>query len=84
MNKTNVNAANVNAANVNAAYVRPPYVGRPAAVATTATVAAVGTTVAVLPASCTVVYVDGVTYHNCNGTYYVDSDGAYVVVNPPR
>ena len=84
MNKTNVNAANVNAANVNAAYVRPPYVGRPAAVATTATVAAVGTTVAVLPASCTVVYVDGVTYHNCNGTYYVASDGAYVVVNPPR
>jgi hypothetical protein len=30
-----------------------------------------------------VVY-DGVTYHDCGGSYYVASNGAYVVVNPPR
>jgi hypothetical protein len=84
VNKTNVNAANVNTTNVNGAYVRPPYIGRSAAVAAGATAAAVGTTVAVLPASCTVVYVDGVTYHDCSGTYYVASDGIYAVVNPPR
>jgi hypothetical protein len=84
VNKTNVNAANVNAANVNAGYVRPPYLGRPAVVATTATAAAVGTAVTVLPASCTIVVTDGVTYHNCGGTYYIAADGAYVVVNPPR
>jgi hypothetical protein len=77
-----VNATNVNATNVNAAYVRPPYLARPAAVA--ATTVAVGTTVMVLPASCTTVVDDGVTYHHCGDTYYIASNGAYVVVNPPR
>ena len=43
-----------------------------------------GTTVAVLPASCTVVVVDGVSYHHCGDSYYVASNGSYVVVNPPR
>jgi hypothetical protein len=38
----------------------------------------------VLPASCTVVVTDGMTYHHCGDSYYIASDGAYVVVNPPR
>jgi hypothetical protein len=79
-----VNATNVNRTNVNADYMRPPYFARPAAVAATATTVAVGTTVTVLPASCTIVVDDGVTYHHCGDTYYIASNGAYVVVNPPR
>jgi hypothetical protein len=79
-----VNAANVTKTNVNATYVRPPYLARPAAVAATATTVAVGTTVAMLPASCTIVVDDGVTYHHCGDTYYIASNGTYVVVNPPR
>jgi hypothetical protein len=80
--RNNVNVNDVNATKVDATYVRPPYVARPATVAATAT--AVGTTVAVLPASCTVVDYKGVTYHHCGDNYYVASNGAYVVVNPPR
>ena len=45
---------------------------------------AVGTTVAVLPPSCTVVDYNGVTYHHCGSNYYIASNGAYVAVNPPR
>ena len=60
MRRNDVNVNNVNATRVNATYVRPPYPVRPWAVAATA--AAVGTTVAVLPASCTVVDYNGVTY----------------------
>ena len=78
----NVNVNDVNATKVDATYVRPPYVARPAALAATA--AAVGTTVAVLPPSCTVVDYNDVTYHHCGSNYYVASNGAYVVVNPPR
>jgi hypothetical protein len=78
----NVKVNDVNATNVNATYIRSPYLARPAAV--TATAVAVGTTVTVLPASCTIVVDDGVTYHHCGDTYYIASNGAYVVVNPPR
>jgi hypothetical protein len=83
VNNVKVNNANVN--NVNAAYVRPPY-ARPwtTGVAVAGTAVAVGTTVTVLPASCTTVVYDDVTYHHCGSTYYVASDGAYVAVNPPR
>jgi hypothetical protein len=68
VNNVKVNNANVN--NVNAAYVRPPYV-RPytTGVAVAGTAVAVGTTVAVLPASCTTVVYDDVTYHHCGSTY---------------
>jgi hypothetical protein len=76
------NVNDVNATRVNATYVRPPYPVRPWAVAGTA--AAVGTTVAVLPASCTLVQYNGVTYHQCGDSYYIASNGAYVAVNPPR
>jgi hypothetical protein len=81
----NVNVNNVNATNVNAAYVRRPYV-QPwtTGVAVAGTAVAGGTTVAVLPASCTTVSYDDVTYHHCGSTYYVAADGAYVAVNPPR
>ena len=78
----NVNVNDVNATKVDATYVRPPYLARPAAVAATAV--AVGTTVAVLPPSCTVVEYNGVTYHHCGSNYYIASTGAYVAVNPPR
>jgi hypothetical protein len=78
----NVKVNDVNATKVDATYVRPPYLARPAAVA--ATTVAVGTTVAVLPASCTIVDYNGVTYHHCGDTYYIASNGVYVAVNPPR
>jgi len=74
-----VNDVKVNDVNVNSAYVRPPYVAPRISYAAVA----VGTTVLVLPASCTVVY-DSTVYHHCGDTYYIDSDGAYVAVNPPR
>jgi hypothetical protein len=82
VNVNDINATKVDATKVDATYVRPPYVARPATVAGTA--AAVGTTVAVLPASCTVVDYKGVTYHHCGDNYYIASNGGYVVVNPPR
>lgn len=80
--QNNVNVNDVNATKVDATYVRPPYAARPAAV--TATAVAVGTTVAVLPPSCTVVDYNGVTYHHCGSNYYIASNGVYVAVNPPR
>lgn len=61
-------------------YVRPAVAG--AVVAGTAV--AVGTTVAVLPAQCTTVVVDGVAYRRCGQTYYRSAGGSYVVVNSPR
>ena len=65
--------------------VRPGYVRPVAAGAVVAGAAvAVGTTVAVLPAQCTTVVVDGVAYHRCGATYYRASGGAYLAVNPPR
>jgi hypothetical protein len=82
LNNVNVNVNDINATRVNATYVRPPYPVRPWVVA--ATTAAVGTTVAVLPASCTLVQYNGVTYHHCGDSYYVASNGAYVAVDPPR
>jgi hypothetical protein len=36
--------------------------------------------VAVLPASCGRVVVDGISYHYCGGTYYQPYNGTYVVV----
>lgn len=69
---------------VRPAYVRPAAVGAVAAGAAAATAVAVGTTVATLPAQCTTVVVDGVTYRRCGESYYRASGGSYVVVNPPR
>ena len=64
--------------------VRPAAVGAVAVGAAAATAVAVGTSVATLPAQCTTVVVDGVTYHRCGATYYRGSGNTYVVVNPPR
>ena len=47
------------------------------------TAVAVGTIVATLPPSCSTVVVNGVTYHNCSGTYYVPSGSRWVVVEAP-
>jgi hypothetical protein len=48
----------------------------------------VGTRVTVLPASCTVVRVNGFAYSHCGNTWYqpqfVGTSTTYVVVNPPR
>lgn len=64
--------------------VRPGVVRPVAAGAAAATAVVVGTSVATLPAQCTTVVVDGVTYHRCGATYYRASGNTYVVVNPPR
>ena len=52
------------------------------------TAATVGAIVHSLPPSCTVTSLNGVTYQNCNGTWYqpqyVGTQVNYVVVNPPR
>jgi hypothetical protein len=79
VNNVKVNDVNVN--DVNAAYVRRLLT---TGVAVAGTAVAGGTTVAVLPASCTTVSYDDVTYHHCGSTYYVAADGVYVAVNPPR
>ena len=58
---------------------------RGAAVAGAAVVAAIaiGTIVASLPPSCSTVVVDGVTFHNCSGTWYRPQGSQYIVVNAP-
>jgi hypothetical protein len=43
----------------------------------------VGTIVATLPPACSTVIVNGVSYHNCSGTYYAPSGSQWVVVNAP-
>ena len=51
------------------------------------TAVAVGAIVSTLPPNCTTIVVEGATYQNCGGTYYVPSyDGpnvVYQVVSPP-
>ena len=47
------------------------------------TAVAVGTIVATLPPACSTVIVNGVTYHNCSGTYYIPSGSQWVVVAAP-
>lgn len=47
------------------------------------TAIAVGTIVATLPPSCSTLVVNGVTYHNCAGTYYAPSGSQWVVVEAP-
>ncbi len=44
---------------------------------------AIGTIVATLPPSCSTLIVNGVTYHNCSGTYYAPSGSQWVVVTAP-
>lgn len=65
--------------------VAPVVVG--GAVAATAAAVAIGTRVATLPPACSNVQVNGITYYNCNGTYYQPVyDGpnvVYVVVQNP-
>ncbi len=43
----------------------------------------VGSMVATLPPSCTIIVVNGMSYHNCAGTYYVPSGTQYVIVEGP-
>ena len=64
------------------------YGGYAAGVATGAAIASIGSTVTTIPTSgCWTTYSGGVTYYNCNGTYYQPYyDGAtvvYQVVSPP-
>jgi len=67
-----------------ARYDAHPYRGGAVAVgAAAATAIAIGTVVRSLPASCTTVMVDGVTYHRCSGTYYAPRGGQWVVVEAP-
>ncbi len=47
------------------------------------TAIAIGTIVATLPPSCSTLIVNGVTYHNCSGTYYAPSGTQWVVVQAP-
>ena len=47
------------------------------------TAVAVGTVVSTLPSSCSTLLVDGVTYYDCSGTYYVRSGSQWVVVEAP-
>jgi hypothetical protein len=59
-----------------------------AAAAVTATAVAIGSLVRTLPPSCSTVVVDGVSYSQCGGTWYLPQYSGttvqYVVVNPPR
>ncbi|NTX16888.1 hypothetical protein HUA76_39555 [Myxococcus sp. CA056] len=61
-----------------------------AAVTATATVtaAAIGSVARSLPPACSTAVVSGVTYQNCEGTWYQPrysgTEVSYVVVNPPR
>jgi hypothetical protein len=52
------------------------------------TSAAIGSTVYSLPSSCTVTVVNGVTYQNCDGTWYEPqfngTTTTYIVVEPPQ
>jgi hypothetical protein len=60
------------------------YYGGAAVVGAAAVTAiAVGTIVATLPPSCSTVVVNGVTYHNCSGTYYAPRGSQWVVVDAP-
>ena len=52
-------------------------------VAVSTTVIPVGSVVVSLPPNCTTAVVNGVTYYNCSGTYYVPSGTQWVVVNAP-
>lgn len=63
---------------------RHDYYGGAAVVGAAAVTAiAVGTIVATLPPSCSTVFVGGMTYHDCDGTYYVPSGSQWVVVEAP-
>ncbi len=59
-----------------------------AVVGTTTTAVVVGTRVTVLPASCTVVRINGFTYSHCGSVWYqpqfVGTTTSYVVVTAPR
>ena len=58
------------------------------AAAITATAIIVGSIVNSLPPSCSVVYVNGLTYQHCGNTWYqpqfVGTSTTYIVVNPPQ
>ena len=59
-----------------------------AAAAVTATAMVIGSMVRTLPPSCSTVVVDGVSYSQCGGTWYLPQYSGttvqYVVVNAPR
>jgi len=64
-------------------YYGAPYRGAAVAGAAVVTAVAIGTIVASLPPSCSTVVTNGVTYHNCSGTWYRPQGSQYVVVNSP-
>jgi hypothetical protein len=94
-NRVNVNQnVNVNRnINVNGGggYYGPSYNRGPsfagAVAATVVTAAVIGSVTRTLPPSCAPMYVNGLTYQNCGGTYYQPqyqgSNVNYVVVNQP-
>ena len=57
-----------------------PYAGAAVAVGT---MIAVGTMVSTLPPACDTVYVNGIAYRNCSGTYYEPRGTQWIVVNAP-
>ena len=48
------------------------------------TAAAIGSTVATVPANCVPVNYGGMVYQQCGGTWYAPQGSQYVVVNPPN
>jgi hypothetical protein len=62
--------------------------GAAAGITAAATSAALGSTVAVLPPSCTTIVVDGTGYSQCGSTwyqpYYAGTTVQYTVVSPPQ
>jgi len=66
----------------------PVAAGVAAGVAGAVTSAALGSTVAVLPPSCSTVVVDGIGYNQCGSTwyepYYSGTTVQYMVVSPPQ
>jgi len=64
-------------------YYDDRYRGAAVAGAAVVTAVAIGTVVASLPPSCSTVVVDGVSYHNCSGTWYRPRGSQYIVVNAP-
>ncbi|MEA3467461.1 MAG: DUF6515 family protein [Thermodesulfobacteriota bacterium] len=69
------------------AVARGGYYGSPrgyyGAAAVVGTAIVVGSIVTTLPPACNTIIVNGITYHNCSGTYYQPQGGQWIIVNAP-